>query len=126
MNLLDITLILKPAGQLLFDSQIRDGCSYLSVVCLVIGIVYVLLPINDILDYFHAQDFALADETYSETKNNFMYNYDTLHPLKQYSFKCKTIKMSCQSPMRNLTPAIDKIQKKKKTEKHEIKMKIPH
>lgn len=41
-----------------------------------------LLPINRILDYVHPENFDLADETYSETKDNFIFDYKTLHPLK--------------------------------------------
>jgi len=49
------------------------------------------LPINSILDFFHPENFDLADRTYAETKENFHFNYNTLHPLKANSERKKTI-----------------------------------
>lgn len=49
MKLLDLTLILRPAGELIFDSQIREGYSWESIACLCVGVVYVFLPMNHIL-----------------------------------------------------------------------------
>lgn len=49
VKLLDLTLILRPAGELIFDSQIREGYSWESIACLCVGVVYVFLPMNHIL-----------------------------------------------------------------------------
>ena len=53
MSFLDFALVLKPLGEIIFDSQLRQISSTESIVCLVVGIVYMFLPINKILDYFH-------------------------------------------------------------------------
>jgi hypothetical protein len=59
LKLLDFTLILKPAGELIFDSQIRDDITYESIVCICVGFVYILLPIDLILDFVHSEKFNL-------------------------------------------------------------------
>ena len=82
MWLLDFTLILKPVGELLFDSQIRETHTNMSIVCLCIGVIYVLLPVNRLLDFLHSEEFDLAEQTFAEMKESFPFNYDTLHPLK--------------------------------------------
>lgn len=53
MKLVDATLILRAAGELIFDSQIRHAITYESIVCLVIGAVYLFLPMDDIIEFFH-------------------------------------------------------------------------
>jgi hypothetical protein len=51
VTVLDFTLVLKPAGELIFDSHLRHELSISSLVMLCIGVVYVLLPINTILEW---------------------------------------------------------------------------
>lgn len=53
MKLLDFTLICKPVGEIIFDSQIRDSYNVTSLIMLATGIVYLLLPVDRFLDYFH-------------------------------------------------------------------------
>ncbi len=53
IKLIDFTLVLRAAGELIFDSQIRSSTTWESIVCLIIGVLYLLLPMNRILDFFH-------------------------------------------------------------------------
>ena len=57
MKLLDFSLMLRSIGELIFDSQIRNGVTWQSIVCLIIGIVYVILPMDSILNFFHEEKF---------------------------------------------------------------------
>ena len=50
MKLADLTLILRPAGELIFDSQIRmSGVEWCSIMTVCIGGIYVALPMDSIL-----------------------------------------------------------------------------
>jgi len=53
MKLLDFTLICRPVGEIIFDCQIRDTYNITSFFMLAVGIIYLLLPIDSILEYFH-------------------------------------------------------------------------
>ena len=61
MTFLDFSLVLKPLGEIIFDYQLRESMWTGSYVCLAIGIIYMFLPINSVLDYFHSENFDLAD-----------------------------------------------------------------
>jgi hypothetical protein len=53
VKLLDATLALSAIGEIIFDSQIRSGVTWESYVCLSLGIVYMLLPMDYLLSVFH-------------------------------------------------------------------------
>lgn len=53
MKLLDFTLICKPVGEIIFDCQIRETYNITSFIMLGVGIVYLLMPMDRILEYFH-------------------------------------------------------------------------
>ena len=54
LKLIDFTLVLRSTGEMIFDSQIRmSGVEWVSIVTLCIGVVYVLLPMDTILEYLH-------------------------------------------------------------------------
>lgn len=53
--MLDLTLIIKPAGELIFDGSIRAECNYQSLICCCIGILYLILPLNNIIDWIHPE-----------------------------------------------------------------------
>ena len=44
LNLLDVTLIIKPIGAIIFDTQIRDSYQVANVVMIILGLVYLILP----------------------------------------------------------------------------------
>lgn len=53
MKLLDFSLLAKPLGEIIFDSQIRSSFTITSLVLCGIALLYLVLPIDDYLDYFH-------------------------------------------------------------------------
>ncbi len=53
IKLIDFTLVLRPTGKLIFDSQIRSAITWESIVCLILGVIYLLLHMDRILDFFH-------------------------------------------------------------------------
>ena len=61
LTLLDFILILKPAGELIFDRWLRDTWTVVSVIELIIGFLYFILPTNDILEHLHAEPFELTE-----------------------------------------------------------------
>lgn len=81
LKLLDLTLLMKPAGEIIFDYSIRDRYSISSIIMVCLSIVYFLLPINKILDFFHDEKFYHSKKTYEEVKDRFVETYETLHPI---------------------------------------------
>ena len=57
MKLLDFTLLFKPVGEILFDSQISYSYCITSIAMAAFAILYVALPIDDFLKYFHPEKF---------------------------------------------------------------------
>jgi hypothetical protein len=54
MKLIEFSLVLRCAGEVFFDVQLREsGTSWQSVVCLCIGIIYVFAPTDDLINFFH-------------------------------------------------------------------------
>jgi hypothetical protein len=53
LTLLDFSIVMKPIGELIFDTSIRDGYHIESIICLIIGVVYLLLPMNSIINTLH-------------------------------------------------------------------------
>lgn len=81
MKLVDATLVLRAAGELIFDAQIRNEITYESVVCIIIGGIYLFLPMDDIIEFFHEEKFRAQEKPYAEVKAKFIENYHTMHPL---------------------------------------------
>jgi hypothetical protein len=90
LRMLDITLILPPIGAMIFDSQIRDGWDASSIVFICVAFVYIVLPMNDILEYFHEEKFELDRHSYTKIKHKFNETYMTLNPLSSRSEKIYT------------------------------------
>ena len=81
MKLLDFTLFLRVFGELLFDTQMRGIDAHSSTIAmLVIAFVFLLLPMNEILEYIIHEKFNLEEKTYDEVKGDFVETYHTLHP----------------------------------------------
>lgn len=53
LKLLDLTLFLRPMGELIFDSQMRNALNEASIVFIILGALYFILPIGDILQLIH-------------------------------------------------------------------------
>jgi hypothetical protein len=49
LNLLDFTLFLKPIGSIIFDKQLRDQALPSTIVMVVVGFIYVVIPKNKIV-----------------------------------------------------------------------------
>jgi hypothetical protein len=82
MKLIEISLILRCVGEIFFDVQLRgSGTTWLSILCLCIGTLYVFLPTDDILNFFHEEKFMPEWRLYDEVRDKFIENYRNMHPL---------------------------------------------
>lgn len=54
---IDMTLFLVPAGSFLFDLMLRHHFNVLSLVLMLLGIVYVLLPMSDLIWLLNDEKF---------------------------------------------------------------------
>jgi hypothetical protein len=48
---------------------------------LVVGIIYVCLPLNDIIDFFNKENLFLEEKPFRQVKDTFKDNYYTMHPM---------------------------------------------
>lgn len=53
LKLLDLTLVLSPTGELLFDYILRGNVNYYTAIMSTIAIVYVILPTTDLIIWFN-------------------------------------------------------------------------
>ena len=53
ISLLDFTLLLRPLGSIIFDSQIRDSYRVANIVMISVAFLYIILPKNKIIDFFN-------------------------------------------------------------------------
>lgn len=81
MKLLDFTLLCKPLGEIIFDTQIRNTYAISSVIMCAIAIIYLILPVDSILEFFHPEKFKTEEKTYEEVQSHFKETYQTLHPI---------------------------------------------
>ncbi len=65
LSLLDFTLILRPIGSIIFDSQIRDSYMPSNVIMIIIAGVYIVLPKDRLIDIFNHEKFRLESKTYN-------------------------------------------------------------
>jgi hypothetical protein len=70
--LLDLTLLFKPLGSILFDAQVRKNTQYWNIIFLVFAIVYLILPWNKILDSINDESFNPNEKTYDEARKKFV------------------------------------------------------
>lgn len=81
LNLLDFTLFLKPMGSMIFDSYLKGQFVPSSLVMLILGVVYVIIPKNYILKRIDNQKFRQHQQTYKDLKHTFQNTYNTEHPV---------------------------------------------
>ncbi len=82
MKLLDFTLLLKPLGQLLFDIQIRHKSGLpVTIAMIVFAFVYIILPMDRIIEFINPENFKMAEKTYDEVKDSFKDTYHSEHPI---------------------------------------------
>lgn len=78
---LDFTLLCRAAGEAIVDSQIRDGVQTETIVFLCISAVYLILPLDQIIDFFNHEEFYDESKTFIDVKDKFKDTYQTLHPI---------------------------------------------
>lgn len=81
IKLLDLVLLFMPLGQIIFDHFLRGECQLVSCVTLVVAVVYIVSPVNELLDYLNKQSFHLELKSYLQVKETFKDNYFQLHPM---------------------------------------------
>ena len=72
LMLLDWTLIMKPIGEMIFDAGIREHVQVESIVLTCVAFVYIFLPKNEILNFFHSELFEPEEKTLSEVEHTFL------------------------------------------------------
>ena len=93
-KLLDLILVFKPAGELLFDLQLRLSFSWSTVVQLAFGIAFFFLPWTDFLAVIEGDEYQLAKEDYNDIKDDFSHNYYTSHPIYKYLHTAEATKQN--------------------------------
>ncbi len=81
VKMMDATLMMRGIGDLIFDMQIRQGASWQPILCICLGVVYLFLPMDSILQWLHDQKFKSQQKQYQQIKHKFIQNYRTMHPL---------------------------------------------
>ncbi len=84
LNLLDVSLVLRVVGEIIFDYHIRDGAKPLSWVCLGISLIYVFLPKDDLIELINNEKFNSEEMTYQEASSRFHSTYYNEHVLFSY------------------------------------------
>ena len=81
LTLLDLVLVFYPLGEIIFDHYLRNDVRLSSIIMLIIAIIYICLPLNDIIDFVNKENFFLEEKVYSDVKHTFRENYYSLHPM---------------------------------------------
>ena len=69
---LDATLFLAPIGRVLFNFIIhKKEVDYLGIVMALFGLIYLLIPITDLIWFFNEEKFMIEDKTYDQAKYSF-------------------------------------------------------
>ncbi len=84
---MDATLFLAPAGRVLFCLIIHKYLDLLGIFLTILGLVYIFLPMTDIIEHYNSEKFKLADKEYDEAKKSFKEHYMTLHPVYKLTHK---------------------------------------
>jgi hypothetical protein len=84
---LDATLFLAPAGRALFDWILHGKFDILNIILTAVGLIYLVIPISDLIWHFNEEKFLLEDKTYDQAKYSFKEHYFTLHPVYKLTHK---------------------------------------
>lgn len=68
---LDATLFLAPAGNVLFSFILHDKIDKLEVIFVVLGVIYLILPISDWIEAVNEENFLIESKKYENMKNSF-------------------------------------------------------
>lgn len=82
-RLLEISLLLQPAGEILFDLQIRQYLSVSSIGMLAVAILYLLLPMDYFIDCLFHESFIPEKLTFDEAKIQFEHFYTSCYPVRR-------------------------------------------
>lgn len=52
-----------------------------SIIMLGVGVLYLILPIDSFLEYFHPEKFNNEEKHLKDVEENFRQTYQTLHPI---------------------------------------------
>ena len=53
LTLLDFTLIIKPIGAIIFDTQIRDSYRVANIVMILVALLFIVLPKDKLIEIFN-------------------------------------------------------------------------
>ena len=81
MTLLELTLVFRPIGELIFDSHLRSATHPISFVFLITGILYMLVPWNYFLRKVTQEKFKLNPKKFQDVRYKFTETYHTMHPI---------------------------------------------
>lgn len=65
MKAIDGTLFLVPGGGFLFDLMLRDKFDLLGLILMLVGILYLFLPMGDLIWLINDEKFELQEKNYS-------------------------------------------------------------
>jgi hypothetical protein len=65
---MDATLFLAPAGRVLFCLIIHKYLDFLGIFLTILGLIYICLPMTEIIEHYNLEKFKLADKTYDQAK----------------------------------------------------------
>lgn len=82
-DLIDFTLFWRSIGQIIFDRHLKNETSTHSLILLGISILYVLLPVKQIINYLASEEFNLNDKRISDIWDRHFKadNYRDLNPI---------------------------------------------
>jgi hypothetical protein len=83
MLLLDFTLLFKSLGELFFDLNLRHEMRISTLVMLGVSVVYLLLPLNLILNKLFPEKTLKHIYTYEELKDSFEATYINSYPMNK-------------------------------------------
>jgi hypothetical protein len=83
LNLLDLALLFRPIGSIIFDLHLRNECLPSTIVMAVIGLLYVVAPKNKILSFLDNERFRQHSLKFKDLKKFPIYTqtYHTEHPV---------------------------------------------
>jgi hypothetical protein len=71
VKLIDATLFMVPGGSFLFDLMLRGNFNVLSLVLMLLGILYLFLPMSNIIWLLNDEKFELQKNTYDQVQYSF-------------------------------------------------------
>lgn len=102
VKLMEMTLFWKPFGEIIFDYRIRGEVFVESIVMICVGVGFMVVPWNRILDAFFYEKFNLSKDNYQEVKYRFNETYQTVDPIQRMLALEKFIEAQNRARKKNL------------------------